>query len=726
MRRRRVGLAAGVTAFLAIAIPVDTQQQPPPQRATGTLQEGVRAVLVDVVVRDRRGQPVRDLTQADFELLEDGVAQPIGSFSPMFAAAAPVAPATPAAPAPAAPAVGAATPPIAAGPAITALVFDRLQPESRRRAAQAARNYLGTKEESNDYVAVFGIDLSLMAFVPFTRNAVAIRKALDAMVTSASAGYTSPETRQAIADATQLAAAASQNAAGAIAGATGPGATAGVGAASVDAKLTGMQASIVQGFEGMDRDQQGYATTNGLFSIVNTLARVPGRKSIVLFSEGISIPPAVHRFYLGVIDAANRGNVSIYTMDAAGLRSESDLAMIRDSVNMQGAFGINGYATDAAGGAYTKMLENNEYNLRKDPAYALNELSSSTGGLFFGSTNNLRPAFDRVESDQHNYYLLGYTPTNTTYDGKFRKIEVRVKRENITVASRKGYFAVRDPGGVPVNEWEAPALGALEQKPVGNAFPIRAGALLFPERGRPGLVPVVVDLKTAPLTFQAAPDGKTYTSDFTVLVRFVDQQNAVTRKVSQHYEIRGPIDQIERAKQGDVIFYRDSELPTGLYTMEAIVYDALSGKSSVRFSTVDVRKQDDNALRMSSLVLVKRTEKVAEKDRPAGNPLLVKDVILHPNLGDPVSKASKELGFYYTIYPAPGLAPPEASIELMLNGKLVAQVPMAVPAADSAGRVQQVGRLPLDQLAPGTYDMRVVVRQGTTQVSQSAIVRIVD
>ena len=71
----------------------------------------------------------------------------------------------------------------------------------------------------------------------------------------------------------------------------------------------------------MERDQQGYSTTNGLFAIISTLGRLPGRKSLVLFSEGIAIPPAVQRLFLGVIDAANRANVSIYTMDAAGLRA---------------------------------------------------------------------------------------------------------------------------------------------------------------------------------------------------------------------------------------------------------------------------------------------------------------------------------------------------------------------------------------------------------------------
>ena len=66
--------------------------------------------------------------------------------------------------------------------------------------------------------------------------------------------------------------------------------------------------------------------------------------------------------------------------------------------------------------------------LRQDPHNGLGELAQDTGGLLFENTNNLRQGFDRVESDLHNYYLVGYTPANETYDGRFRAIEVKVKR----------------------------------------------------------------------------------------------------------------------------------------------------------------------------------------------------------------------------------------------------------------------------------------------------------
>ena len=59
-------------------------------------------------------------------------------------------------------------------------------------------------------------------------------------------------------------------------------------------------------FEELERDEQGYSQVNSLFAIIEALRPLPGRKSVVLFSEGVSIPPAVLRLFTGVIDAANR------------------------------------------------------------------------------------------------------------------------------------------------------------------------------------------------------------------------------------------------------------------------------------------------------------------------------------------------------------------------------------------------------------------------------------
>ena len=730
-RRTRIrrGVALCLASMVVAVVTSGASRQQTPQRATGTLRDTVRAVLVDVVVRDKHGQPVHDLTASDFEVWEDGVPQTVGSFTPIFegtglreatTASRPAAPSAEGRGASAAP----SAPAVEAGPIVTALVFDRLSPEGRKLAIQAAKGYLGGQTEMPSYIGIFGVDLALTPYAPFTRNARVLRQALDKMAGRGSSSFNSPEQQQQKANADQQAASSGQAADNAIAGA-GRGGSA-VGGAPGDALLGQMQSKMIEDFNVMERDQQGYSTTNGLFAIIRAMGPLPGRKSLILFSEGLAIPPAVQRLFLGVINAANHANVSVYAMDAAGLRAESEQGKIRDQVNAAagGGGGVLGHAN--ANRPLSKDLEKNEDVLGQDPHSGLGTLTHDTGGVLFDSTNNLRTGFDRVETDLRNYYLVGYTPTNDTIDGHFRTIDVKVKRPGVTVAARKGYFALRDAGNTPINAWEAPALGELERKPVPNAFPVRAAALLFPERDRPGLVPVVVDLNTAPLTFQPAADGKTYSSDFAVLVRFLDQHDEVVRKVSQHYEVSGPIANIARAKQGEVIFYREPELQPGVYTMETVVYDMPSGKSSVRLSTVEVPAENPRGLRVSSLVLVKRGEKVDAKDRRAENPLLVNDVVLYPNLGEPVSKTSKELGFYFVVYPSQGGPAAESALQLLSNGTPVAQVPLTLAAPDSSGRIKQLGRLPLDQITAGSYELRVIVKQGATAISRSTLVSIKD
>src|SRR5439155_23559337 len=214
------------------------------------------------------------------------------------------------------------------------------------------------------------------------------------------------------------------------------GASQAMGSAPAEALFAEMQAKMIRDFEVMERDQQGYATTNGLLAIVGTLRRLPGRKSLVFFSEGLAIPPAVQRLFHGVIDAANRANVSIYTMDAAGLRAESEQAKIGDLVNQSARAGLDNPSSSGANDApLTKRLEKNEDVLRQDPRMGLAELAQDTGGLAFDGTNNLHQGFERIETDRRNYYLIGYAPTNDTYDGRFRTIEIRLYRPGVSVAA---------------------------------------------------------------------------------------------------------------------------------------------------------------------------------------------------------------------------------------------------------------------------------------------------
>lgn len=700
-------------------------QMTPAQRVKEAETTGVTAIVIDAVVRDKNGDPVTDLTAADFELFEDGVRQDIGSFTPVREAPAPDrAPAAPAGvaatPAPTSRAASTSAP--AASPEIMALVFDRLSPDARDLARKAALAYVGEGEVSNNIIAVFGLDLSLTSYQPFSRDADLIRQAIEAAGTRAPTPYQSnseqrTSTAQQLARATgQLDSLTSNAAAGSQA----------IGGAASDQQFAAMQLRMLQQFDSLERDQKGYATSNGLMAIVSAMRAIPGRKSVVFFSEGLSIPEKVQSQFISVIDAANRANVSIYPMDPAGLRTESTTKETREGITSASLANLDrNPSRDQTGEPMMAALERNEALLRADPHSGLGMLADQTGGFLIANTNDLRTGFVRIDTELRNYYILTYVPKNARFDGRFREVDVKVRRPGVRVRARKGYFAVRAPAGTPVLAHEMSALAALEQSPVPSAFPARAIALRFPEASRTGLAPIVVTAPTAGLTFQPSKDKKQYTSDFVILVRLRDESGQVLEKMSQRYELQGPIEQIDRARLGEVLFYREPVLAPGVYAMEAVVYDALSGKSTVRLSTVEVDEVDESALRVSSLMAIRRSERVPENERLPGSPLFVGDQLLYPGMGEPLSKASqKELAFYFVAYPAAGGPEVTATIALVGGGKRLAEAPLQLTPPDGKGRIAQVGRIPIEALAPGAYDLHVAVQQGQQNASRRLSFRL--
>ncbi|HYX41141.1 MAG TPA: VWA domain-containing protein, partial [Pyrinomonadaceae bacterium] len=304
-----------------------------------------------------------------------------------------------------------------------ALVFDRLSPDARARAREAALSYIGNEVRADDFIGVFGIDLSLKAIQSFTNNGQLIRAAIERATSHAPSSFSS-STEQ-LTNLSQTTAAlqsqvdvSSGNLAGggptgsgqALAGQTGPSQSdiAAAGAAAADQQFAEMTERAVEGFERLERSQQGYATTEGLLSIVNAMGRLPGRKALILFSEGLALPVQVVSHFRSVISAANRANVSIYAVDAAGLRvlsSDADAGRAMTALG-QKRTRIAGSPSDGTGGPMMRDLERNEDLLRLNPESGLGQLANETGGLLISNTNNPGPRLRQVDEDLHAYYLL--------------------------------------------------------------------------------------------------------------------------------------------------------------------------------------------------------------------------------------------------------------------------------------------------------------------------------
>ena len=109
----------------------------------------------------------------------------------------------------------------------------------------------------------------------------------------------------------------------------------------------------------------------------------------------------------------------------------------------------------------------------------LQMLAEETGGILVANSNKLTERLDRVVGDLDAYYQIAYTPANTTYDGGFRKIEVKVARHGVDVQSRSGYFALPPTDGAPLLPYEMPMLAAASADAAADTVPVGATAFRF-------------------------------------------------------------------------------------------------------------------------------------------------------------------------------------------------------------------------------------------------------
>ncbi len=733
--RTFVGLLLAAALSLPFTHPVRGQtapQQGPQGQDDEVLRIRSNEVQLDVVVKDKKGRPIKDLKNTDFEIYEDGKPQRIESFRfVMREGAAGGGEGSDAkanrgegqAPG-AAPARASAT-----TPGIVALVFDRLSPEARSLARKAGMAYAQQGMSGGDYTGVFGIDQSLRTIQPFTDNPELVKQAIEQATGATTSTYASEAGK--VRDMADRGAALERqmDAMAAAAAASGPGsgdpATGNFFQVATEQKFIEMQTSMIEQYQLLERDQQGFATINSLLAVINPMRRLPGRKTLILFSEGLALPPAVQAKFPSVISAANRANVSIYAIDAAGLRIEAGTAEAAREINSLASRRMQqvGRGSDTGtNGPYTRALEKNEDLLRLDPRGGLGDLAEETGGFLIHDTNDLSSGVRRITDDMRGYYMITYVPQNTEYDGRFRQISVKLSQANYDVQTRRGYYAVESLGQLPVLDFEAPALAAAHNaRPAGDSSPFRAGVLSFPATNRAGLALVLAEMPLSAFTFAQGSDKKSYKADFSIVGLIRNQAGQVVQKLSQHYPLSGPAENLDAAKKGSLLFYRETQLPPGRYTSELIAYDAATGQASVRTGPLEIPAADAGKPRLSSLVVIKRGERLTAAEQKRDQPLHFGELLIYPNLGEPIVKsASNQLAFFFTAWPAAGsAAAPQVTVEIMQNRRRLGHRSGQLPAPDEQGQIKYASSIPLDKFDPGVYELKVTVGEGANSVSRS-------
>jgi len=704
-----IRLGAGVLLVVALggAAPAPPPEKPP---SPPTFRVDTGVVMLDVVVRDKKGRLVRDLRPEEIQVFEDGVKQEITAVRFVETG---VEPAAPAAAAPAAPAVPSPEPKQIN---LVTLLFDQLGTEARIIARKAALEFLEADHRGDLWISVFTIDRRMRLLQQFTTDRERVRAAVDVATGAAHAGRTDLTAEAArvgregdAASAQADAAAAGVAAAGAGAGSAGAAA----GAAARDAAFAQIEQNTLDMTDRLERQLQGESSIFGLLALANQQQRLAGRKTILYFSEGLQVTSRLEQVFRSAVSEANRANVSIYSVDARGLNTANQLIGQQQRVE-RAQRAVQRQQMSRGGVPVTpdEVLagETIEEGLRVNTQGTLADLAESTGGFLIANSNDMKAGMDRVAGDIVGYYEVTYAPARVEVDGKFRALSVKVARAGTSVQARKGYFAVPAGEGTVTFPYELSLLSALRADPVPHDFDFRSSAFRFERVGDRQQYTVVMEVPLSSFSFKK--DGASYKAHFSFMAVLRHPTQGVVQKFSQDSPVDVPSEKKDALARGNAIFTRSFSLGPGRYTLETVAVDENTKKTSVRKAVLVVAKAVP-PLGLSSLAIIKRTEPVNPGALESDDALRIGPTRIVPLLGEPTLAPDEGLPLFLVAYPAAGTADkPELTLALLREGALVARSSPELPAPDEKGHIAYIATIPSTGLAAGRYEVRAILRQG--------------
>jgi VWFA-related protein len=687
-----------------------------------------REVLLDLVARDKHHHAVTDLRPEEVEIYEDGVRQKILVFRNVQGAEQLQ---TERSAAQTASASGAAHQDLTKSLNslgeinFVSIVFSQIAPLNLEFARQAVLEFLKNDNFPNTYVTVYKMNHSLKVVQVYTSD----KDALVTAVNSAAKGLYGNQGYGVTADVTGGANAQVQATVANIVAASSSSPSTVVNAENValnplpaivtdplwarnassqDASLAIGNALLTQshmqtGLRFADSLANGMDAIDSLRELVRSQEKLPGRKVILYLSDGLTFPVDRRDAVDHLISFANRTGVAFYTIDTRGLTTEDPMMTALSAAERAGAESsaqradpANGHNEDDDVGLTT--VANTPENLR--------ELAEATGGFAVTNTNEIAVPMQRMMEDIRTHYELAYTPTSTNYDGRFHKIEVRVSRLKVTVQTRKGYFALPELNGEPLQPFEAVALNAINAHPVPVEFPYQTSLMKF--RPRPDAVEYEVAFEIPLSGLRVVSNPKTGKARIqTSLVALIHDANGdIVGKVSR--EMAREVDSTDLAKLGDdrILYAEPVELPRGHYVVDTAVTDEQAGKTTVKRIAVFV--DPGKNLGMSSLQVVQRLEPLAGPRNPL-DPLEVDNERIVPTLADSVA-SSKPVDLYFVVYPAQGAADEDvnATLQLFREGKEVARKPLSLSKPEADGSIPMLVRL---SPGPGQCDVLITAHQ---------------
>jgi VWFA-related protein len=598
-RVRAICVIAVIAAVVLVAVPL--AQQPAP---AVTFQVEVNFVDIDAVVTDERGNFVAGLGKDDFELFEDGKPQQISTFS-LVDIPLPSPGARPATAVPAVSDVKSNAQPISGR--LYVIVMDDLNvaPLRSKVVVQAARQFIERNFGPDDMAAVTYTSGRTDAGQEFTSERALLLAAIDrfqgrklrSTVIEKADQYFNQHLKELEINAPDT---------------TDPDYV------QQDPRSGTVRGPI--GFSDVTTDADDFERGHRAQQVLSTLRRLADymggirgrRKALLMFSEGIDYPiydifgsraaTTVIMETRDTIAAAARGNVSFFAVDPRGL-----VGMTSEAIELNAP-------ADPHLGFDAKGLLADMY-LSQD---SLRTLAEETGGYAAVNSNNVATALNRIVRANSTYYVLGYYPATAPRDGRFHKIEVRVKRPGLRVSARKGYVSPR-----PLTAAERAEQDRIRERARGrsgsaqtsdelrqvlnqplqrNGLTLAVQAAPFKAATRQASVAVSVELDADRLHFTEQPN-KTFADGIELSLFALDERGKPHGGNFYQFNLALRPDTYQRVRESIVRMNPRIVLPPGRYQLRVGVRESGAGEMGTVFYDLQVPDYAANGLAMSGLLL---------------------------------------------------------------------------------------------------------------------------
>lgn len=687
-------------------------QQPPASAGQQPVSIKTSEVLLDVLVHDKKGRPVRDLKPEEIEIFEDGVKQPITKFNVISSTAnndktPTLQPQQ---------ADAAAVPASRQQLNLVTMIFDHLTAVRAQPVRDAALHFVDNSVTENMLVRVIVIGKRIYVIEQFTNDRAKIRKAVEKATGTVEKSF----------------AEISDRIAGELKTIAGDGDVSSPGA-SADALLARLTLDTLAASERMSNDVKSNLHVFSLLPFSREQRRIPGRKMALYFSDGLYMPPGFSEILQTAISEANRANVSFYSVNIRGLLTgagnQSSRLETGTVVNATRRPETAGFSNDNANSfsssrattnfsAFEALDRNKELN-KQGP---LTELTEGTGGFLITNMNDLNGALKRVGAELGNYYAISYLPTRQEYDGKFRSITVKVLRPGLKAKTRSGYFATPPTSDSrPVVAYETPLLAALNGAVVPRDFSYHSAALRFESRESEVHCAALVELPLSNFIREEDKEKKVYPISFSIMALVKDEKGEIVHNFSEPHEMEIPAAMIEDVKKSSFTLARHFWLAPGRYTLETAARDQKADKISAERKMFIVAPRK-SALQTGSLFLIKQVEQIdAQNNSDPENPLIVQDKRLIPDLDDKISIIGRnDLSFHLAIFPdLKSPAKPTLKLELLQDDKVIATTTPDLPKPDTQGRITFTAGVSASGFTSGDYKFRAIVKQSDSTIEES-------